>query len=81
MNTIITFQDHGQDFITFEATQEGKIVDVQPFQFSVWSRYKIQNMDNLVVGGLVKLIKLTTESCETIELKYPIEGLTKTAGE
>lgn len=77
MNKIITFEYHHQDFLTFEVTPEGKIVDVQPFQYSIWSQFKVTNFDTLLVGGYVNLEHMSKKglgSC--LIIKYPIELIT-----
>jgi hypothetical protein len=75
-NIEITFEDHGQDFLTFTVTKTGKIVGVQPFQFSVWSQYKVNNMADLYVDGRVSLTKVEGEDrFSEMTLKYPIAKL------
>jgi hypothetical protein len=50
------------------------VIDVQPFQFDIWSKYKVTNLNEIYEGGFVKLMKVEGEerfSCMTI--KYPIK--------
>jgi hypothetical protein len=71
MNKIITFEDKFQDFLTFEVTPKGKIVDVQPFQYSIWSKFSVTNVKSMKVGGFVNLKK----GKEEMTIKYPIEKI------
>lgn len=64
----ITFEDHGQDFLTFKVKNDGTIVDVQPFQFSIWSKYRVENIKELSINGFVKLVNKSGR----LTIKYPI---------
>lgn len=51
-NILITFVDDGQDFLTFQVEEEsGQIVDVQPFQQSIWGSHKVLNLKQLLEAG------------------------------
>ena len=77
MNKVIEFQDNGQDFLTFEVTPKGEIIDVQPFQFDLWSKYKVMNISTLKVGGFVSLYKQTINDvkAEMFSIKYPVVSI------
>lgn len=70
MITIITFEDHGQDFLTWHIDEDGRIVDCKPFQFSVWSKWTVTNK-GFEVGGFVQCKKAS----ERLTIKYPIENI------
>lgn len=72
MNAILTFQDHGQDFLTWQIEKD-RVVDCTPFQASIWLRSRILNPDELAVGTCV-VIKSPKKGIGTMEIKYPLEG-------
>jgi len=72
MNAIITFTDGGQDFTEWRVEKD-KVVDCQPFQFSVWGGALILNADDLTVGGLVKIKGKV--GIGIMEIRHPIEKL------
>lgn len=72
MNAILTFQDHGQDFLTWQIEKD-RVVDCTPFQASTWVGSQILNPDELAVGKCV-VIKCKHKSSGTLEIKYPLEG-------
>ena len=74
MNTVIHFEDHGQDFLTWEVNSEGVVVDCQPFQAFAWCGRKVSNLHELAVGTQVKLDGIKPGD---YVLKYPIESITR----
>lgn len=73
--TIIQFEDHGQDFLTWEVSKKGKVKSSQPFQTSIWSKYHVTNLADLQPGGLVEIC---APGEEPWNIKYPIEHLETT---
>ncbi len=73
MNAIITFQDHGQDFLIWRIEND-KVVDSQPFQFRQWGGAKILNGESLKVGACVE-IHAPRPINQFISIKYPIESI------
>lgn len=73
--TVITFEDHGQDFLTWTVDEVGKILDCQPFQFSIWSRWTVDMVAGLKVGGKVRVRKNWKKSVEYLTIDYPISRL------
>lgn len=76
MNTKIEFEDHGQDFLTWEIDQSGKIVDSKPFQAGIWCKYHVAYVNELKVGGFVDIYKKDDDE-GTIMIKYPIASIEK----
>lgn len=70
---IITFQDHGQDFLKWTITPTNRIEDCQPFQGSIWCNKYITN-DELFVGGFVTILT-TDHPSGILTIKYPIESI------
>ncbi|MBN8834594.1 MAG: hypothetical protein ABS68_00125 [Niastella sp. SCN 39-18] len=70
-NIKITFEDWGQDFLEFICSENGEILDVQPFQHWVWKRFTVNNIDEVQVGGFAIL----HEEGEFLQLRYPIEKI------
>ena len=70
----IHFEDHGQDFLTWDVNIEtGKVVDCAPFQSSIWCGGTVDNVDNLETGGQVEYtVKYGHES---LLINYPIEDI------
>lgn len=67
---IITFEDWGQDFLTWTVSENGKLLHSDA-QFSFWKQWEITNWDELAVGGPVLLKKGTTR----LRVRYMIENL------
>lgn len=75
--TKITFEDHGQDFLTWTIDKRGIIIDCQPFQFSIWKKWIVINSD-FKVGGFVEIKKgFFGDKIETMTIKYPIQKIEK----
>jgi hypothetical protein len=73
MNTLITFEDHGQDFLTWELDENKKVVDCQPFQASTWCKSQVVN-EQLAVGEYV-IIETKHTASGYLTIKYPIEKI------
>src|SRR5690606_19801034 len=43
----ITFEDKGQDFLTWVINSDGSVVDCRPFQFSIWPKVIVTNYNEL----------------------------------
>jgi hypothetical protein len=70
MKTIITFEDHGQDFLMWIIDENSKIIDCKPSQFSIWGGFTVMN-DKLRVGDLVRIKK----GKERLTIKYPVANI------
>ncbi len=69
---LITFEDHGQDFLKWLINEDNVIVHCEPFQSWLWNGRKVLT-ETLVVGGNIKFV--TNTYPEGIELKYPIKSI------
>lgn len=69
----IHFEDHGQDFLTWEVDQDGFVTDAQPFQSTIWGGCKVINMKELKPGGPVKF--QSRHDGRNYTLLYPVEKL------
>ncbi len=50
----ITFEDHGQDFLTWQLNNNGIVVDCAPFQAWVWTGVQVIDHASLKVGDVVR---------------------------
>jgi len=55
MNKKIWFKDEGQDFLMWEVMADGTIINSEPFQFDIWSNWKVTNFEDLKQGGFVDI--------------------------
>jgi len=55
MNKKIWFKDEGQDFLMWEVMADGTIINSEPFQFDIWSNWKVTNFETLKEGGYVQV--------------------------
>jgi hypothetical protein len=68
----IHFEDHGQDFLTWDVDIiTGKVVDCQPFQAEIWCKCTVVNVDDLQVGGKVDF----ETRDEMLTMKYEISDI------
>jgi hypothetical protein len=71
----ITFEDHGQDFLTWTIdTELEQVVACEPFQASLWVGRKCTQRA-FEVGGHVWLYNTTREAypdAPDVKIKYPI---------
>lgn len=72
-NTVIHFEDEGQDFLKWTIDPKGKLIGCEPFQFSIWSKYLVTNK-RFKVGGFVHTIGT---DWKPLTIKYPIEKVEK----
>ena len=70
MITTITFEDHWQDFLTWEVDGKGKVVSCKPFQEDIWNKWRVLNK-TFEVGDYV----LVKKGKETLTIKYPIAAI------
>ena len=69
----ITFEDHGQDFLTWVIdTEKEEVVECEPFQATVWIGKKTRQKA-FEVGGEVQFID--DDTGETFAISYPIESI------
>jgi hypothetical protein len=69
----ITFEDHGQDFLTWQLDSNGVVVDCMPFQASVWCGVEVYGPGSLNVGDTVFIRR--PGDAVTVPLKYPIAAI------
>lgn len=69
----ITFEDHGQDFLTWELDATGKVIDCEPFQASVWCGCIVQEYNSLTPGDKVKFL---TKEGKQLTMLYPVDTIT-----
>ena len=73
MSKRITFEDNGQDFLTFDIDNDGYIKEVKPFQGELWKQYRVSNYSNLSVGGFVHLQHL--QAIDNFSIKHKIQKI------
>lgn len=73
--TTITFVDQGQDFLQWDVTAEGIVIQSLPFQAWLWCMCTVLNMSIIESAPYVRV---RTGSGETLEIKHPIERVTFT---
>lgn len=66
----ITFEDHGQDFITWKLDNNGVVVDCMPFQAFVWCGVRVELSRKLQVGDIVAFRRAGEIHINTI--RYPV---------
>lgn len=74
-NKLITFKDHGQDFLQWLVAPDGKVLDCEPAQSGIWCKYLVYNFDKLKVGGRVEIGKNNHE----MTINYVLEAIEETA--
>jgi hypothetical protein len=70
---LIHFEDHGQDFLTWQVDNLGFVVDCRPFQASVWCGVEVLGPRRLFVGGTVRYVRGDRPQSKTI--RYPIKAI------
>ena len=75
--TTITFQDQGQDFLEWDLSAKGKVVECRPFQGFHWNGRKVHNHKELQVGGFV-IVSTSATSNGRMQIKYPIVDIERT---
>lgn len=79
MRTVITFEDHDQDFLKWTIDEAGNILECEPFQYVIWEKFRVLNK-RFRVGGLITIEKKNPahpDEMEEITIKYPIEQIEK----
>ncbi len=70
----IEFEDHGQDFLWWDLTDDGVVLDCGPFQGDVWcGNVVLQNPASLKKGSLVTVASASVG--RSITIKYPLEAV------
>jgi hypothetical protein len=72
----ITFEDHGQDFLTWQLDNNGIVVASEPFQSWVWSGVKVLHPDRLRAGSTLAYKRGPKKRFSTI--RYPIASIEPT---
>lgn len=71
----IHFKDCYQDFLLWLVDEmTGQIHKSAPKQTSVWSKYRVTNLDTLQVGGLVEI---ENDLGEKTTVNYPVTKIEK----
>jgi len=73
MATIIHFEDHGQDFLDWTVSADGTVIDVNPFQLSIWGGNQVLGLDTLQPGDKVHFI--SKHDGEARFIRYPVERI------
>lgn len=66
----ITFEDHGQDFLTWQLDNNGIVVESQPFQAAQWCGVQVDVPRALQAGDIVSFRR--PEDGRTRTIRYPI---------
>jgi len=69
---ILTFEDHGQDFLTWELDATGKVIECKPFQASVWCGCIVKEYNSLTPGDKVRFL---TKDGDQRTMLYPVESV------
>lgn len=67
----IHFTDNGQDFLEWDVSAEGLVLDVRPFQGWLWKGCKVTNMADLAPDGIVQFTR-PGDGDKTLTVKYPV---------
>jgi len=71
------FEDNGQDFLYWDVCIHTlKVVDCQPFQFSVWSGSVIRNLPNLMVGHDNRVMFTPKDDSDVYRLNHLVLKIT-----
>ena len=74
-NTIIRFEDHGQDFLTWEVNEFGVVVDCKPCQTFVWKGCVVKKHTKLGKGD--KVIYGEKDFKGLCEISHPVLEITE----
>lgn len=69
----ITFEDHGQDFLTWQLDNNGVVVDCLPFQASQWCGIEVAEPNALKVGECVRFRRFGEAVWRSI--RYPVVAI------
>ena len=78
MNTIITFEDTGQDFLRWLVSPSGEVLDCAPMQSWLWTGRKVLATQNRKIDGRLVLI-LEGEDGGDYFLKHVVLNLENTS--
>ena len=67
----IHFEDHGQDFLSWDIDENGTIIKSGPFQDWVW-KGKVVKMETLKVGQKLSYI---SHGVYEMDIRYPVEKI------
>lgn len=70
----IVFEDLGQDFLVWDVTEHGTIVECGPFQSGVWCGQKVLNPRGLAVGGPVSIENKSVPGTASV-MRYRVRKL------
>lgn len=73
MNTVLTFDDQGQDFLRWTLNERGIVVKCEPFQGPIWRGFRVLDFQNLTEGSMVFIKK----NDEIRTIKYPLISVQK----
>lgn len=79
-NSLIEFEDNGQDFLQWLVAPDGTILDCGPLQFSVWSKCKVVATSTSSKTGKDHVHIKRGEEPETV-LKHAIASILPTTAE
>lgn len=72
----IHFEDHGQDFLTWQLDNNGVVVDSLPFQASTWAGVRVKPHKGLKVGDCVQYVRGYGRESQSIKsIRYPIRAI------
>jgi hypothetical protein len=69
----ITFEDHGQDFLTWQLDNNGIVVDCEPFQATFWCGMEVVEFAALKVGDCVRYRR--HGDAVWSDIRYPIAAI------
>lgn len=70
----ITFEDHGQDFLTWQLDNNGVVVDCTPFQATTWCGCAVNAHSLLEVGDCVTYVR-DGRDVTIGSIRYPIAAI------
>lgn len=70
----ITFEDHGQDFLTWQLDNNGVVVDCLPFQATTWCGCVVNAHSLLKVGDCVTYVRDGGEATVG-SIRYPVAAI------
>lgn len=77
--TVVTFEDHGQDFLRWELDAKGTVIGCEPFQASIWCGNVVIDHEKLVVGGTLRY-KTPGDASSTDSIRYPLVRIERKEG-
>jgi len=77
--TVLTFEDHGQDFLRWELDAKGTVIGCEPFQASIWCGNVVTDHGKLVVGETLRY-KSPGDASSTDSIRYPLVRIERKGG-